>query len=111
MLFLTILITIIAVLLVLVVLVQNPKGGGLTGTFGGSATQIMGAAQSGNIMEKITWGLAVALLILCLVSSLTVGNEGTQDAGPQIETPTLPQQPTGAPAGQPAGQQPAGGGQ
>ncbi|MCH2046036.1 MAG: preprotein translocase subunit SecG [Saprospiraceae bacterium] len=81
--FLTILIAFIAVLLILIVMVQNPKGGGLNSAFGGSsaANQIMGAANSTDMLEKITWGLASALLALSLVTGIMYksGNTGPQD--------------------------------
>ncbi len=59
------LIVIIAVLLILVVLAQNPKGGGLSSQFGGSGTsQLMGVKKTGDLLEKLTWGLTIALLVL-----------------------------------------------
>ena len=59
------LIVIIAVLLILVVLAQNPKGGGLSSQFGGSGTtQLMGVKKTGDLLEKLTWGFAITLLIL-----------------------------------------------
>ncbi len=72
--FLTVLIAIVCVLLMVVVLIQNPKGGGLDATFGGKgAQQVLGAARSTDFMEKLTWYLFAALMILCLVTSLLVG--------------------------------------
>ena len=71
--FLTILIALVCVLLILVVLIQNPKGGGLDSTFGGSgANQMFGAARSTDLIEKITWGLAITLFILCVVTAIIV---------------------------------------
>lgn len=67
----TVLISIIillSVLLVLVILGQNSKGG-VGAAFGGSASQIMGVTKTGNILEKATWVLAVSVLVLSLVSS------------------------------------------
>lgn len=59
------LIVIVAVLLILVVLAQNPKGGGLSSQFGGSGTsQLMGVKKTGDLLEKLTWGFAIALLLL-----------------------------------------------
>lgn len=58
----------------LVVLIQNPKGGGIDSTFGGSsANQMFGAAKSTDFIEKLTWGLAAALFILCIISAIMVG--------------------------------------
>jgi preprotein translocase subunit SecG len=59
------LIVIVAVLLILVVLAQNPKGGGLSSQFGGSGSaQLMGVKKTGDLLEKLTWGFAIALLVL-----------------------------------------------
>ncbi len=77
---LTILIAIICVLLMAVVLIQNPKGGGVDPTFGGqSANQMFGAAKSTDFVEKLTWYLAAALFILCIITTLLVGSTGTGD--------------------------------
>jgi len=55
-----------AVLLGLVVLIQNPKGGGISGTFGGAANQIFGYKRTTDDIEKITWGLVIIVFVLCL---------------------------------------------
>lgn len=74
---LTILIAIVGVLLMAAVLIQNPKGGGVDATFGGSqANQMFGAAKSADFIEKITWYLAIALIALCIITTLLVGNAG-----------------------------------
>ena len=73
-----ILIVITCILLVLVVLVQNPKGGGLSATFGGG-NQVMGVKKTADFLEKSTWYLAIALLVLSLLSNLAI--EGTEDGG------------------------------
>jgi len=79
---LTLVITLIiidAILLVLVVLAQNPKGSGLSAQFGGSgATQLMGVKRTTDIMEKITWGLAIALVILTLSTEFVINESGQQ---------------------------------
>jgi len=65
------LIVIVAVLLILVVLAQNPKGGGLSSQFGGSGTkQLMGVKKTGDLLEKLTWGFAIALLVLSVSTNL-----------------------------------------
>ena len=70
---LTILIAINCVLLMLVVLIQNPKGGGIDSTFGGqSANQMFGAAKSTDFIEKLTWILAATLFILCIITAIIV---------------------------------------
>ncbi len=50
------------------ILIQNPKGGGLSGTFGNMSTQALGVKQSGDIMEKGTWVLMSVIAGLCIVS-------------------------------------------
>ena len=77
---LTILIAINCLLLMLVVLIQNPKGGGVDSTFGGQgATQMFGAARSTDFIEKLTWGLAIFLFVLCIITALMVS--GATGAG------------------------------
>jgi preprotein translocase subunit SecG len=60
-------------LLMAVVLIQNPKGGGLDASFGGQAQQLFGAARSTDFVEKATWVLAATLIVLCIFAVLTVG--------------------------------------
>jgi preprotein translocase subunit SecG len=56
-----------AVLLVLVVLAQNSKGGGLSNQFGGSgASNIIGVKKTGDLLEKLTWGFVIAIMVLSL---------------------------------------------
>ncbi len=81
---LTVLIALICVLLMGAVLIQNPKGGGIDSTFGGSATnQMFGAAKSTDFIEKVTWYLAIALFVLCIITSLLISG-GPVDAGGEI---------------------------
>ncbi len=68
---LTILIALVCVMLTIVILSQNPKGGGLDPTFGGTgANQIFGAAKSADFVEKLTWYLAFALFALCIATAV-----------------------------------------
>jgi preprotein translocase subunit SecG len=67
----SVLILIACILLILVVLVQNSKGGGLAANFG-STGQIMGVRKTADFLEKATWYLAVSLLVLSLVSILVI---------------------------------------
>ena len=64
----SIIILIICGLLALVVLAQNPKGGGLASGFTG-ASQIGGVQRTADFLEKSTWTLSGALMVLCLVSA------------------------------------------
>jgi len=76
-----ILIVIVAFLLVVVIMVQNPKGGGLSSTFGGgSGTQIGGVKQTGDFLDKSTWFLATALIVLILASNLTVSQRASTES-------------------------------
>jgi len=73
----TVFIAQICVLLMGAILIQNPKGGGVDATFGGSqANQMFGAAKSTDFIEKITWYLAIVLFVLCIVTALMVGEPG-----------------------------------
>ena len=74
--FLIVLIAIIAVLLTLVVLLQSGKGGGLAGiASGGATTQILGSRQAPDFLEKATWTLATAFIVLCILSNFVIGPE------------------------------------
>jgi preprotein translocase, secG subunit len=63
----SVLILIVCFLLVLIVLVQNSKGGGLASNFSG-AGQVMGVRKTADFLEKSTWTLAVALVLFCIVA-------------------------------------------
>ena len=69
--FIVILILIVCVLLALVVLVQNSKGGGLAANFS-APTQVLGARQSADFIEKATWWLAGILVALCLAATISI---------------------------------------
>ncbi len=67
----SIIILLACVLLILVVLVQNSKGGGLAANFSGS-NQVMGVRKTTDFLEKATWTLASALLVLSVLASYTI---------------------------------------
>jgi len=73
-----VLILIISVLLGLIVLVQNSKGGGLVSNLGG-ANQMMGVRKTADFLEKTTWTLASILVVLCLVSSVVIPKKVSSD--------------------------------
>jgi preprotein translocase subunit SecG len=75
---LTVLIILVCLLIMAVVLVQNPKGGGLGAGFGGAASNIMGVQKTGDILEKATWYLAIALLVLSLTSAIFIERGGEE---------------------------------
>lgn len=81
-----VLISIVSVLLILVIMVQNPKGGGLSSAFGGGSTQMLGGVQkSTDLLDKTTWGLTIALLVLVL----SVNMLNTPKAGDITEQGTI----------------------
>ena len=67
----SVLILITCALLILLVLVQNSKGGGLSSTFAGS-NQYMGVRKTADFLEKSTWTLAIILLALSLISIFVI---------------------------------------
>jgi preprotein translocase subunit SecG len=67
-----ILIVLAAVVLGLIVLVQNPKGGGLAGNIAGFSTQFMGVKQTTDVLERGTWLFAGVIGALCLLSSIFI---------------------------------------
>ena len=97
-----VLIFIVCILLVLVVLVQESKGGGLASSFS-SNNQIMGVRRTTDFLEKATWWLAGALLVLSIsasafidrgevVTKSIISNEVEQAVDPSqnINFPTAP---------------------
>ncbi len=93
-----ILMVIICVLLALIVLIQNPKGGGLDSSFG-SAAQLGGVQKTTDFLEKSTWTLIIALVVLCLASTTltSTGDSNLVDDKFRDEAP-VQQAPQQAPA-------------
>jgi preprotein translocase subunit SecG len=93
----------ICVLLVLVILAQNAKGGGLTSQFGGSgATNIIGVRKTGDLLERLTWGFAVAIMVLSLSTNFitpTAGSKGSDilDKAGEQAVPASTEFPTSQP--------------
>ncbi|HLU16888.1 MAG TPA: preprotein translocase subunit SecG [Edaphocola sp.] len=71
--FLIVLAIIACVVLAFFILVQKPKGGGLSGSFGSVGTQVMGVQKSGDVMEKGTWYTMAIIAILSIASTFTLG--------------------------------------
>jgi preprotein translocase subunit SecG len=65
-----ILIVLACVILGFFVLVQNPKGGGLSGSIAGFNNQFMGVKQTTDVLEKGTWVFAVIVALLCICSTM-----------------------------------------
>lgn len=86
-------------------MVQNPKGGGLSSSIGGS--QMLGGVQkTTDFLDKSTWTLATILIALILLSSLSFTGslsdtdskiiEKTESAAPSTTAPAAPAQNTPA---------------
>src|SRR5665647_1336129 len=65
-------IIIASVILGIIILIQNPKGGGLTSSLGGFSNQLMGVKQTTDVLEKGTWIFAGIVGILCIISPLFI---------------------------------------
>lgn len=77
--------TIIAsILLILIVLVQNSKGGGLVSNFS-SSNQIMGVRKTADFLEKATWTLAIAVLVLSLAGALSIPRASEEEQESAIQ--------------------------
>ena len=77
-------ILIVSALMMLVVLVQNSKGGGLVSNLS-SSNQILGVRKTTDFLEKATWTLAIVLVLLCLVSSFSIPKNGVS-TGTKVDT-------------------------
>ncbi len=106
-----IIILVLCILLAFVILIQNPKGGGLSSSIGGFSNQTMGVQRTTESLEKASWYLmgVIAFLVLLTGTSLFVPDSGTinSDGTEQINSdlnktypgePRIQQAPQGAPA-------------
>ncbi|MXV49432.1 preprotein translocase subunit SecG [Pedobacter sp. HMF7647] len=75
---LVILAIIVCFLLGLFVLIQNPKGGGLASGFAGS-NNVMGVQRTGDFLEKGTWVLTIALMVICLLINVSIPKGGDRN--------------------------------
>ena len=81
-----VLIVLVSLLLMLVILAQNSKGGGLSSQFGGSGTsQLMGVKRTSDLLEKVTWGLGIALIALSLSTVFFLNQAGPGIVSPNIQ--------------------------
>ena len=99
----SVLIIIASILLTLIVLVQNSKGGGLVANFS-SSNQVMGVRKTADFLEKATWTLAISLLILSLVATMTIPrgmveqrSKIEQQVNNAVDPTQMPQFPTSVP--------------
>lgn len=107
-----ILIILATVILGFIILVQNPKGGGLAGNVAGFSNQFMGVKQTNDVLEKGTWIFSIVIALLAVFSSFFMtGSDGndndilnkintSQGTTPprQVIPPPTPQQQTAPPA-------------
>jgi preprotein translocase subunit SecG len=101
--FLSVIILFVCALLLIVVLVQNSKGGGLAANFSGS--QIMGVRRTADFLEKATWTLAAALVALSILASWAIPKAEIQNEtriekqidNNNFDPSTLPNIPTNVP--------------
>ena len=91
---LIIIIIIVCVLLGLIILIQNPKGGGLSSGFAGS-NNIIGVQRTGDFLEKGTWVLIITLMVLTLLINVVLPKDGSGNSQgdtiqQQINKPVVP---------------------
>ena len=109
-----ILILLVCFLLALVVLAQNPKGGGISSQFSaGGAASMMGVKRTGDLLEKLTWGFAIGLVVLSLgthmLTRTSAGPVRSVNQQRALETKLpAPSPAPGAPAPAPGATAPAG---
>ena len=92
-----ILIFLASVILSIVVLIQNPKGGGLAGNIAGFSNQFMGVKQTTDVLEKGTWLFAGVIAILCISAALFIRSGSSGDNIDKLSPP--PANTQQAPAG------------
>lgn len=103
----TVLIIIACAILVVIIMAQNPKGGGLSGTFGGTSSAQFGVQRTNDFMEKSTWTVGITIVVLIILTIvLTAKPSATvkpQSAPAKTEVPANPTNPTNStPAPAPA---------
>jgi len=80
--FFTVLIVITCILTIMIVLVQNSKGGGLASNFS-SSNQYMGVRKTADFLEKATWSLGAALILFSLLAGITIP-KGEEEASSRL---------------------------
>jgi preprotein translocase subunit SecG len=101
---LTAVIAILAVLMILIVLAQDSKSGALSSNFG--ASQLMGVKRTTDLLEKLTWGFMIGIMVLTMGSKFLQGGEADGDAPSSLNVekakstnlPAPPQKPAVGPA-------------
>ena len=72
-------------------MVQNPKGGGLSSSFGGGTQQLGGVQKTSDFLDRSTWILATLLLALILVSNITLSSGNDLNDSKLIEDSSIPE--------------------
>ena len=96
-------IIIASVILGIIILIQNPKGGGLSSSLGGFGNQLMGVKQTTDILEKGTWIFAGIIGVLCITSAMFIPKTGGTNSRDKlineapVGTPLAPQNNNTAP--------------
>ena len=93
--FFIILIIIASVILSLIILVQNPKGGGLAGNIAGFSNQFMGVKQTTDVVEKGTWIFAGVIAVLCIASTMFIAGARNTNPTPNANPNTQQTAPGG----------------
>ena len=75
-----------SVLMCGIVLIQESKGGGLASSFS-AQNSLMGVRKTTDLLEKCTWGLAIAMVVLSIISTAFVPKENKAEAPIEISTP------------------------
>ena len=99
------LILLVSFLLILVVMVQQPKSGGLSSSFGGNAQIVGGVKKTGDFLNTSTWTLGVSLIVLSLISNLILTNAHPERGGSVLDGVSTPPVSTQQPVQTPPTQQ------
>ena len=98
---LMVLLFVVALFLIVLVLIQRGKGGGLAGAFGGMGGQSAFGTKAGDLFTKITIGVAFAWILLCIatVAVLSRNKGGPLNVGgaagqPGVEAPASTEKPS-----------------
>jgi preprotein translocase subunit SecG len=79
--------------MILLVLVQRGKGGGLSGAFGGMGGQSAFGTKAGDLFTRITIGVATFWILLCMLSLYLFGGAGEEAMFKDIPAGSKPDQP------------------
>ena len=97
-----VLIVLASTVLAFIILIQNPKGGGLSGNVGGIGNQFMGVKQTTDTLEKGTWLFAAIIAVLAMFSTLFLKGGATSDKDSLLQKVPTGQTAPAAPASSPA---------